>query len=155
MTWIFLSPAPVRMTSNAVCSSSALGAVAAAAAAGRGRRGDGRRGDAELLLERLDALGELEHGDRLELVDPLLGAGGHGSSPPRSQSGNGVALGGRRVFGGRGLGVGLGRGLSGRLGRGLGRRSGRIPADEALVGDLLQLAGEAADEAVQRASRGR
>src|SRR5215213_6673065 len=50
-------------------------------AARRGRRRrDGRRRHAELLLERLDALGQLEHGDRLELVDPLLGAGGHGQS---------------------------------------------------------------------------
>src|ERR671923_132908 len=48
------------------------------AARGRRRRGDGRRRDAELLLERLDALGELEHGDALELLDPLLGAGSHG-----------------------------------------------------------------------------
>src|SRR3954466_788461 len=37
--------------------------VATAATGGRGGRGDGRRGDAELLLERLDALRELEHGD--------------------------------------------------------------------------------------------
>src|SRR5690606_12528140 len=45
-------------------------------ARGRGRdRGLG--GHAELLLERLDALGELENGARLQLVDPLLGAGGH------------------------------------------------------------------------------
>ena len=76
MTWIFLSPAPVSTTSNAVCSSSASTAVAAAAAGGSRSR-DGRRGDAELLLERLDALGELEHGDRLELFDPILGAGRH------------------------------------------------------------------------------
>src|SRR5215210_1786468 len=48
--------------------------------AGRGGGGDRRRRDAELLLERLDALGELEHGDRLQLVDPLLGAAGHGYS---------------------------------------------------------------------------
>src|SRR3954467_2182815 len=34
---------------------------------------NGRRRDAELLLERLDALRELEHGDALQLVDPLLG----------------------------------------------------------------------------------
>src|SRR4029078_1361264 len=89
MTWIFLSPAPVMTTSNAVCSSSAGPAATATARAGGGRgEGDGararRRGGrhggrrhAALLLERLDALGELEHGDRLELVDPLLGAGGH------------------------------------------------------------------------------
>src|SRR3954453_9066794 len=60
-----------------------LGAVtvaAARAAAGRGSRRAGCRGHAELVLERLDALGELEHGDLLELVDPLLGAAGHGYS---------------------------------------------------------------------------
>src|SRR2546423_7596161 len=50
---------------------------AVAAPGGRSRRGDGLGRDAELLLERLDALGQLEHGDALELVDPLLG-GGHG-----------------------------------------------------------------------------
>jgi hypothetical protein len=71
MTWIFLSPAPVMTTSKAVCSSSG------AAGSGRGGCGDRGRRDAELLLERLDALGELEHGDRLQLVDPVLGAGGH------------------------------------------------------------------------------
>src|SRR3954451_1607608 len=53
-------------------------AVAVSAAAGTGgrcgRRDRGRR-DPELLLERLDALGELEDRDGLELVDPLLGAG--------------------------------------------------------------------------------
>ena len=50
------------------------GAVAGAAG-GRGGRGNRGRRDAELLLERLDALGELEHRDALELVDPLLSAG--------------------------------------------------------------------------------
>src|SRR3954452_23385182 len=50
-----------------------LGRASVTAARGRGGRGDGRRRDAELLLERLDALGELEHRDALELVDPLLG----------------------------------------------------------------------------------
>src|SRR6185295_15929324 len=43
--------------------------LGAAAAAGRGRGRDGRRRHAELLLERLDALGQLEHRDALELVD--------------------------------------------------------------------------------------
>src|SRR5215204_4789242 len=55
------------------------GAVARRRAGRRGRRRDGRRRHAELLLERLDALAQLEHGDALELVDPILGAGGHGS----------------------------------------------------------------------------
>src|SRR3954470_13690736 len=53
-----------------------------AAARGRSRR-DGRGAHAELLLERLDALGELEHRDALELIDPISSAGGHGSSTPR------------------------------------------------------------------------
>src|SRR3954471_12141604 len=86
ITWIFLSPGPVRTTSNAVCSSAAApspsppagapaggagaGAVTAGGGAGGGGGGDRGRRDAELLLERLDALGELEHGDRLELLDP-------------------------------------------------------------------------------------
>src|SRR5579864_7419043 len=47
-------------------------------ARGRGG-GDCGRGYAEGLLEGLDSLGELEHGDRLELVDPFLSRG-HGSS---------------------------------------------------------------------------
>src|SRR3954452_14885985 len=55
------------------------GAISAAGR-GRGRRRDGRRRHAELLLERLDALAELEHGNALELLDPLLGAGSHGYS---------------------------------------------------------------------------
>src|SRR4051794_16052369 len=54
-----------------------LGGGAVAPAGGRGRGGDGLGRDAELLLERLDALRELEHRDALELVDPLLVAGGH------------------------------------------------------------------------------
>src|SRR3989442_11451526 len=37
--------------------------LAARAGGGRGRRGDGAGRHAELLLERLDALGQLEHGD--------------------------------------------------------------------------------------------
>ena len=61
MTWIFFSPAPVRMTSNSSFSSSA-GAVAAAAG-GAPRHGHGRgRGHAELLLELLQQLGQLEDG---------------------------------------------------------------------------------------------
>src|SRR5581483_1049445 len=49
------------------------GAVALGRRRGGGRGGGYRRGgDAELLLERLDALGELEHRDALELLDPLL-----------------------------------------------------------------------------------
>ena len=44
---------------------------------GRSRSGDRGGRDAELLLERLDPLGQLEHGDALELVDPFLCVGGH------------------------------------------------------------------------------
>src|SRR3954452_8991071 len=55
--------------------------VAATAARGRSRSGDGRRRHAELLLERLDALGELSDRDALELLDPFLGAGCHQLSP--------------------------------------------------------------------------
>src|SRR3954468_21346451 len=46
--------------------------ITARCRAGRSRRGDRLGRDAELLLERLDALGQLEHGDALELVDPFL-----------------------------------------------------------------------------------
>src|SRR3954470_22549359 len=53
------------------------GSVATAATGGRSGRGDGRRGDAELFLERLDALAELEHGNALELLDPISSAGSH------------------------------------------------------------------------------
>src|SRR3954454_7421865 len=63
------------------------GAVGAAGAAGppgprRGSSGcDCCRGDAELLLERLDALGELGHRNALELLNPILRAGCHHLSP--------------------------------------------------------------------------
>ena len=94
MTWIFLSPARVRTTSNVVCSSSAAPpSPPPAAAAGRRGSRDGGRGDAERLLERLDALGELEHRDALQLVDPFLG-GGHGAVLLRV--GSVVGIGGRR-----------------------------------------------------------
>ncbi len=49
------------------------GRLAAATAGCRDGRSHGGGGDAELLLERFDALGELEHGDALELLDPSLG----------------------------------------------------------------------------------
>src|SRR3954451_24568480 len=51
-------------------------AAVAAAAAGT-RHGRCLRRDAELLLERLDALAQLEHGDALELVDPFRSGLGH------------------------------------------------------------------------------
>ena len=58
------------------------------AAGRRSGSGDRGRGDAELLLERLDALGELEHRDALQLLDPVLGAQSPWlppASPPRVQ----------------------------------------------------------------------
>src|SRR3954453_20231212 len=55
--------------------------AAPTAARARSRSGDGRRRHAELLLERLDALGELSDRDALELLDPFLGAGCHQLSP--------------------------------------------------------------------------
>src|ERR687886_269676 len=127
-----------------------LGAAAVAGGRGRGGRGDGRRRDAELLLERLDALGQLEHRDALQLVDPLLGRRHVRSSCRFGVSGlrrsvRLVVVGGRfgvaalggppggRWLGGR-LGVLVGRLLrgpalalaarGGGLGGGLGRRLG-------------------------------
>src|SRR5207248_510833 len=62
------------------------GAVAGRCRAGcRGSRGDRGRRDAELLLERLDALGEVGDRDALELVDPFLGAGHYSCSPSVSE----------------------------------------------------------------------
>ena len=119
MTWIFLSPAAVRTTSNAVCSSSASAASPPPPAPPAGRRGDRRRGDAERLLERLDALGELEHGDALELLDPLLGGGGHVLVLL------GLSLVGGRVRIGTRL-LGRGRGPAVRVRRGLGLGGGRL-----------------------------
>ena len=51
-------------------------------AGGRGSRGDRGRRDAELLFERLDALSELEHGNALELLDPLCCGSSHVVLPP-------------------------------------------------------------------------
>ena len=77
MTWIFLSPAAVEDdVERGLLLLGLLGAAAAAAAAGAAAA-TARRRDAELLLERLDALGELEHRDALELLDPILCAGCH------------------------------------------------------------------------------
>src|SRR3954451_467373 len=96
-----------------------LGRGAVAASAGRRGRRDRGRADAELLLERLDALGELEHGDALELLDPISSAGGHGylllfvvslSGCGRFLGALGGFLGGSRLFGRVGvLAGGLGR----------------------------------------------
>src|SRR3954447_16195817 len=135
------------------------GAVTATGAGGR-RGGHGLGRDAELLLERLDALRELEHGDALELVDPLLGAGRHvclllvGRSRRFCLGGRVLALGlvGLGLLRGGGrlrVLIGRGLGLCGRccgLGLGLGRRG--VAAHEPLLLDLAQRDGEAADELV-------
>src|SRR5689334_6961621 len=55
------------------------GAVTARGRRRRSRRCDCARGHAELLLERLDALGKVHHRNRLQLVDPFL-CRGHGYS---------------------------------------------------------------------------
>src|SRR3954452_1028834 len=97
------------------------GGAATAVAGGRGRGGDRRRRDAELLLERLDALGQLEPRDALQLVDPLLGRS-H-VVPPVASVVSGLRRSVRLVVVGR-VGV-LRAALGGLLGRGrLGRRLG-------------------------------
>src|SRR3954451_16949989 len=67
------------------------------AGAGRGSGGCDRcRGDAELLLEGLDALGELGHRNALELLNPSLRAGCHQLSPSSfevSSAGSGAGIG--------------------------------------------------------------
>ena len=68
ITWIFLSPAPVRTTSNADFSSSAAAPSPPAGAAGGRHRDRSGGGDAPLLLERVLQLDELEHGHLAELT---------------------------------------------------------------------------------------
>src|SRR4051794_331262 len=114
-----------------------LGAAAAVARGGRGGRGDRRRRDAELLLERLDALGQLEHRDALQLVDPLLGRS-H-VVPPVASVVSGLRRSVRLVVVGRRFGV-LRAALGGLLGRGrLGRRLG-VLVRRLLGGAALALA---------------
>ena len=115
MTWIFLSPAAGEDDVDGA-RLLLLGARRRRrrAAAGRGG-GDGGRRDAELLLERLDALAELEHGDALELLDPIAVLVAMVTpNPPGCQWCQScvVGLSGRLVSG-----------LSGRLLGGLGGRS--------------------------------
>ena len=125
MTWIFLSPAAMRMTSNSSCSSAASAAGAAAAATGgrdRDRRG---RGDAELLFERLEELVQLEHGHVLEDLEQVLFAHRcHQFASPVVSSVSVAASAsrcfGRLGFGARLRGLGLGPRLRPRLRR-LGR----------------------------------
>src|SRR4051812_32904865 len=57
------------------------GAVGTAGAGGGSSGGHCLRGDAELLLEGLDALGELGDRNALELLNPILRAGCHQLSP--------------------------------------------------------------------------
>ena len=74
MTWIFLSPAASRMTSNSSCSSTSSAAAPAAdwtGGRGRHRRGSG---DVEGLLELLHELRELDQGHLLERVEEVVGA---------------------------------------------------------------------------------
>ena len=101
MTWIFLSPAAVRTTSNSSFSSAAS-APPPPPAAGGGGHGDGSGGgDAELLLEVLEQLAQLEHGHVGDGVEDLF-LGGHGA-----QLSWRVGRVGRRVgCGARRLGVG-------------------------------------------------
>ena len=74
MTWIFLSPAAVRMTSNSDFSSSAP-PPSPPPPAGRRGGGDGhrgRRGHAEALLELLEQLAQLENGQLGDAVQNLV-----------------------------------------------------------------------------------
>jgi hypothetical protein len=74
MTWIFLSPAASRMTSNSSCSAAASGPRHRRhhPAAADGDRGGG--GDAEGVLELLHELAELDQRHLLERVKELVGA---------------------------------------------------------------------------------
>jgi hypothetical protein len=75
MTWIFWAPASVRMTSNSSFSSSAGAAAAPPPASGDGHGGSG--GDAELLLERVEELLELDDGEVADGVEDLFLAESH------------------------------------------------------------------------------
>ena len=59
ITWIFLSPAPVRTTSNAVCSSAAPAPSPAAAAPGAAPAGDGAAAEEQTAFDVvLEAAGD-------------------------------------------------------------------------------------------------
>ena len=80
MTWIFLSPVAVRTTFTVLGPSSSAPALVAAgsvASSGRNGRRDGGGGNAELLLERLDALGELS--TEMPLSSSIHSSGGSSS----------------------------------------------------------------------------
>ena len=79
ITWIFLSPAPVRIDVEGVL----LLLRGSGVAAGGGCRCDRDRsggGDAPLLLDRVLELDELEHGHLAERVEHALHIGGHSYS---------------------------------------------------------------------------
>ena len=78
MTGILFGPISVRTAENSVCSSSAAAAGAEPAAGGGGGGDRGGGGDAELLLELLDELADLDKGHGADRVEDLvLGEGGH------------------------------------------------------------------------------
>src|SRR4051794_4600831 len=123
------------------------GTVTGATGGGRGG-GDRGRGHSELLLERLDQLGQLEYRHLLDLIDQLCSSG-HGPSLFRLVAlggrissislspvtlGIGLRLGSSLISSGllRGSIIGLGRSLL----RGRGVLGGRVAAHQALVADL-------------------
>src|SRR3954447_19324195 len=131
---------------------------AAAVAGGRGGRGrwDGRRRGAGLLLERLVALGQLEHRDALELVDPLLGRS-HVCIPPVASVVSGLRRSVRLIVVGGRVGIALG-GLLGRggLARRLGVLVGRLGRRRLLGGVRgRRVVGVLRDVGVCRRGRGR
>jgi hypothetical protein len=80
ITWIFLSPAPVRTTSKESFSSARRAAVAAARGGCRGDRDRSGGGDAPLLLDRVLELDELEDRHLPERVENALHIGCHSYS---------------------------------------------------------------------------
>ena len=77
MTWILAAPAPVRMTSNSSFSSTSAGRQQHATGRGGGDGDGGRRGHAELLLEHVEEVLQLEHGECADGVEDLF-LGSHG-----------------------------------------------------------------------------
>ena len=146
MTWIFLSPAASRMTSNSSCSStSSASAAPPPPAAGDGDGGG--RGDLEGLLELLHELGELDEGHLLERVEQLVGAelrhGGVLSVVVWAAVVGGVGWCGSSSGRRGSVGSGLGDVAGGGLGRGGGSASAPA-ARRALVGAAASGAGAGA-----------